>query len=164
MANTIVGALTTEKFTAAQMEQGKGFGLGDRFIDSVGREFVFVQFGTGGASVQFLVSINMADYTAVMTSNSASLRGQLVGVYVGDTAALIGEFGWVQIYGPASIQVSASCAANALITTTVTAGELDDAAGVGTKTIAGVVLTTARAASSGQAPAMLIYPNVTITN
>jgi hypothetical protein len=164
MANMFVGASITEKWTAAQLEQGKGAGIGDRYIDNAGREYVFVVFGTGGATASFLVSIDMATHTAVMTSNTASLRGQLVGVYAGDTAALIGEYGWVQIYGPASIQVSASCAANALITTTTTAGELDDAAGVGTKTVAGIVLTTARAASAGQAPAMLIYPNVTITN
>lgn len=164
MANSFVGALVTERVTASFMESGKGFGLGDRYTDNLGREFVFVTFGTGGATSNFLVSIDMATYTAVMTSNTASLRGQLVGVYVGDTNAVIGDFGWVQVYGPASIQVSASCAANALITTTTTAGELDDAAGVGTKTVAGIVLTTARAASAGQAPAMLIYPNVTVTN
>ena len=161
---TFIGASIAEKWTSAQLEQGKGSGLGDRYVDSAGREYVFVTFGTGGATAQFVVSIDMATYTAVMTSNSASLRGQLVGVYVGDTAAVSGEFGWVQVYGPANIQVSASCAANAIITTTTTAGELDDAAGTGTKTIAGIVLTTARAASAGQAPAMLIYPHVGGTN
>jgi hypothetical protein len=162
MANTVIGAILTEKFTAAQMEQGKGFGLGDRYIDNAGNEFVFVQFGVGGASVNFAVSINAAN-SAVMTTNSASLRGERVGVYVGDVAAIATDFGWVQIYGTVNVQVSASCAANARITTTTTAGELDDAAGVGTKDLLGIVLTTARAASAGLAPALLSYPTVGAT-
>ncbi len=157
-----IGAQLTEKYSTSQFEQGKTPGLGDRYVDNNGNEFVFVQFGTGGASVNFAVSINAAN-SAVMTSNSASLRGERVGVYVGDTAAVSTDYGWVQIYGTCNVQVLASCAANARITTTTTAGSLDDAAGAGTKDLLGIVLTTARAASDGLAPALLSYPTVGAT-
>ena len=162
MANTLVGAIFTEKFPAAQKEQGQVFGLGDRYVDSVGNEFVFVQFGAGGATPNFVCTVNAAN-SAVMATNTASLRGERIGVYVGDTATVANDFGWLQIYGTVDAQVLASCAANARITTTTTAGALDDAAGVGTKDILGMVLTTARAASQGNAPALLVYPSVGAT-
>jgi hypothetical protein len=162
MANTLVGAIVTEKFTAAQLEQGKGFGLGDRYVDNAGNEFLFVQFGTGGASVNFACTVNAAN-VAVMMTNTVSLRGERVGVYVGDAAALVNDFGWLQIYGTCQAQVAASCAANVRITTTTVAGEMDDAAGAGTKELFGIVLTTARAASAGLAPALLSYPTVGAT-
>jgi hypothetical protein len=162
MTNTVVGALLSENFTADQMSQGKGFGLGDRYTDSAGNEYVFVTFGTGGATPNFVCTINAAN-SAVMATNTVSLRGERVGVYVGTGAALANDFGWLQIYGTVDAQVLASCAANARITTTTTAGALDDAAGVGTKDILGMVLTTARAASQGNAPALLVYPSVGAT-
>ncbi len=162
MTNTIVGALFSESFTADQMQQGKGFGLGDRYTDNAGNEYVFVTFGTGGATPNFICTINAAN-SAVMATNTASLRGERVGVYVGTGTAASGDFGWVQIYGTVDAQVLASCAANARITTTTTAGAADDAAGVGTKDIIGMVLTTARAASQGNAPALLSYPTIGAT-
>jgi hypothetical protein len=162
MTNTLVGALFSESFTADQMGQGKGFGLGDRYTDNAGNEYVFVQFGAGGASSNFVCTINAAN-SAVMATNTVSLRGERVGVYVGTSAAAANDFGWLQIYGTVDAQVLASCAANARITTTTTAGALDDAAGVGTKDILGMVLTTARAASQGNAPALLVYPSIGAT-
>jgi hypothetical protein len=162
MTNVIVGALFSESFTPAQMEQGKGFGLGDRYTDNQGNEYVFVTFGTGGATPNFVCTINAAN-SAVMATNTVSLRGERVGVYVGTMAAEATDFGWLQIYGTVDAQVLASCAANARITTTTTAGALDDAAGVGTKDILGIVLTTARAASAGLAPALLVYPTIGAT-
>jgi hypothetical protein len=162
MTNAVVGALLSENFTADQMSQGKGFGLGDRYTDNTGNEHVFVQFGTGGAAPGSVCTINAAN-SAVMATTTVSLRGERVGVYVGTGAALANDFGWVQIYGTVEAQVLASCAANARITTTTTAGALDDAAGTGTKEILGMVLTTARAASAGPAPALLSYPTVGAT-
>lgn len=162
MTNTLVGALFSESFTADQMQQGKGFGLGDRYTDNAGNEYVFVTFGTGGATPNFICTINAAN-SAVMATNTVSLRGERVGVYVGTGSAASGDFGWVQIYGTVDAQVLASCAANARITTTTTAGAADDAAGVGTKDILGMVLTTARAASQGNAPALLSYPTIGAT-
>lgn len=162
MTNTVVGALLGENFTADQLSQGKGFGLGDRYTDTLGNEYVFVQFGAGGATPNFVCTVNAAN-SAVMATNAASLRGERVGVYVGTGAAAANDFGWLQIYGTVDAQVLASCAANVRITTTTTAGALDDAAGVGTKEILGMVLSTARAASQGNAPAMLVYPSIGAT-
>jgi hypothetical protein len=162
MTNCIAGALLTETYTPAQMEQGKGFGLGDRFTDHLGNEYVFVQLGAGGASPNFVLSIR-ADSSAVMATNTASLRGERVGVFVGDSVAAASSFGWAQIYGSVNVQ-SAVAAANAAMATTTTAGQIADAATTGTKQIVGLSLSAARVATAGLALANLVYPTVGATN
>jgi hypothetical protein len=162
MTNHFVGASLTETFTALQLEQGKGAGVGDIVSDSQGNSYVFVQF-LGAVTPNFLVAIKAAN-TALAVTNTVALRGERVGVYVGSPAAANGDYGWVQIYGTVDVQVTASCAANAPLATTTTGGQISDASGVGTKQLPGIVLTTARAASIGLAPALLVHPTVGSTN
>jgi hypothetical protein len=69
----------------------------------------------------------------------------------------------MQIYGPANVNVLASCGANKAINTTATAGTLDDDATAGSEVISGLVLTTARSTGTGLAPAMLNHPTVGAT-
>lgn len=157
----IVGANPADVLTLAELTStGKGFGLGDRTADHLGNEYVWVVYGAGGATVDFAVSIN-ADYTAVMTTNSASFRGEQVGVAKG--TALVGNYGWVQIYGRCNVQTDVATV-NTLMHTTTTAGQIDDASGAGTKHIVGLVLSTARTGSAGLAPAILNYPTIGATN
>jgi hypothetical protein len=163
MANSLVGASITDAQTALQREEGKGFGLGDVYADSNGNEYMYVQFLVGGASPNFIVAIK-ADNTAVMATNTTALFGERVGVFTGAAAAVANDFGWAQIFGSVQIQVAASCAANVQLATTVTAGTLDDAVTTGTKMTNGIILTTARAATAGLAPALLNYPTVGVTN
>lgn len=162
MANSLVGALFSESFTPAQLEQGKGFGLGDVYADSQGNRYVFVQFGVGGATPNFVVSIK-ADNSALMATNSVALRGERVGVYVGTAAAAATEYGWVQIYGAVNVQTDVATA-NVAMATTTTAGQIDDAVTTGTKNIHGLTLTSARTGSAGLAAAYLIDPHITSTN
>jgi len=70
----------------------------------------------------------------------------------------------VQVNGTCNIRVAASCAANAVVTSTTTAGQLDDAAGTGTKTISGMALTTANGGSAGNAEGVITFPTVGATN
>lgn len=161
MSNTVIGAWPGDVLTAAELEAGRGFGLGDRYTDSAGREYVFVTFGAGGATGNgYVCSIN-ENFVAVMATNAASLFGQHMGV--AQAAAAQGEFGWLQIYGNAQVWTDVAVVAVRMQTTT-TAGQIDDASGAGTKQINGLSLTAARVSTAGLAPAILTYPTVGATN
>ena len=151
---TLIGVDILNPVTAAELTQGKGFGLGDRHIDQTGNEYVYVQAGVGGITANFVATIDEA-YGAVMVSTSNDARGDLLGVAPATIAA--NSFGWVQVKGVCNVQVAASCAANVRLNTTATAGQLDDDGTAGSITCDGIFLTTARAASAGTAPAVVNY-------
>ncbi len=128
-----------------------------------GSKWVYVFFGSGGVTGLGYVVVIDEDFGAVMMSNSVGGMGDKIAV--APVAAAAGDYGWVQVYGTCdSIRVAASCAANVVITSTTNAGELDDAAGTGTKNLTGIVLTTARSATAGLAPGELNFPVVGTTN
>jgi hypothetical protein len=151
---TLIGVDILNPVTAAELTQGKGFGLGDRHIDWSGNEYVYVQAGVGGITANFVATINEA-YDAVMVSTSNDARGDLLGVAPVTIAA--NSFGWVQVKGVCNVQVAASCAANVRLNTTATAGQLDDDGTAGSITCDGIFLTTARGAGPGTAPAVMNY-------
>lgn len=161
MTNVVIGAFPGDVLTSDELAQGRGFGLGDRYTDHLGREYVFVAFGTGGATGAGYVCSIDANFTAVMTTNAASLFGQQVGI--AQAAAASGEFGWLQIFGNAQVWTDVAVVAVRMQTTT-TAGQIDDASGAGTKQIPGLSLTAARTVSAGLAPAILTYPTIGATN
>ena len=151
---TLIGVDILSSFTAAELSQGKGFGLGDRHIDHLGNEYVFVLAGSGGITANFVAAIDEA-YGAVMVSTSNDARGDLLGV--APVAIAASSYGWVQVKGVCNVQVAASCAANVRLNTTATAGQLDDDGTAGALACDHIVLTTARAASAGTAPAVMNY-------
>lgn len=157
---TLIGADFTSVIAAADLGQGKAFGLGDRVTDDRGNEYAFVQYGTGGAAANGVVSITAAS-AAVMLSNSAGLRGERVGVAMATAVAT--EYGWAMVNGATNVLCAAAAAANTPLASTTTAGSIDDATGAGTKNILGMVLTTA-ATDAGAFAALLTYPTVGSTN
>jgi hypothetical protein len=159
MTNAIVGADLTASY--ADLESGKGFGLGDRYTDSTGNEYVFLQAAAAITGDGYAVTY-LPTYAATMTATAQALTalGAPVAVCRADAAVASGSYFWGQVKGFGNLWVLASCAANAVVAATTTAGALDDAVG---KTITGLVLTTARAASAGLAPAVLNYPAVGVT-
>lgn len=140
-----------------------GFALGQQVTATDSSVWTYVKYGVGGSTgLGFVVTFD-EDFLAVMMSNSVGALGDRVGV--APAVALAGDYGWVQIYGTCdAIQVLASAAANVPLASTVTAGALDDAVANPTKNIVGMVLTTARAASQGNAPGQLNYPTIGTTN
>lgn len=157
-----VGASLTETYTAAQLtgsESGKRFGLGDRYEDSTGKAWVFVTASTAIAQYD-VVSLTTA-YAAATLSTANDARGNLAAV--AQVAFASGDSGWVQVRGPSTINVLASCAANVRLNTTATAGSLDDDGTVGSMQVQGIYLTAARAASNGSAPGILINPFIDAT-
>lgn len=156
----IAGGFTAGSFTAAELREGRGAGLGDRLIRHDGTEWLFVQAGGAIASAGQVVVIDEA-YSAVLLSTSNDARGDLVGVAAFAFAS--GEFGWVQVKGPCVIQVAASCAANVRLNTTATAGQIDDDGTTGAMQVQGAYLTAARGGSAGTAAGILNYPYIDAT-
>ncbi len=115
-----------------------------------------MQAGAGGVTGPGFVVIIDEAYTALMVSTSNDARGDLAGVAPAAIAA--SSFGWVQVKGPADVQVAASCAANVRLNTTATAGQIDDDGTAGAIQVQGIYLTTARGGSAGTAPGVLNYP------
>lgn len=155
MTSHVIGAQPATTLTATEAQQGgKSFALGDRYTNYDHKEYVYCQ-ATTAVTANFLVSISEL-YAVAMLGTANDAYGTLVGVP--EVAIAAASFGWVQIKGPALIQVLASAAANVRLNTTATPGALDDDATAGAFPVSGVYLTAARAASPGTALAVLNYP------
>lgn len=126
----------------------------------------YVKVGTGGVTnLGYVMVVLLGDYTnAVMMSNSVGSLQDKIGVWLGNGAAIAGDYGWVQFYGSVpSVQTGVATVSTAMASTS-TAGQIDDATGTGTKNISGLVLTTAKITSAGLAPAELNWPIIGTTN
>lgn len=118
------------------------FEVGTLMFGSDGTAFVYVQFGTGGATgAGYVCDLNPATYEAVMTSTSTDLLGGRVGV--AQAAAAEDDYGWLQVLGPCQVFGVASALANNRVAATATGGVVDDAGAVGTLYIQGLIFTTA---------------------
>lgn len=152
----MIGANLDEVYAAGD---SKAFGVGDRYVDDSGREYVFVS-ASAALTAGFACFFDTA-YSATMLSTSNDARGNLVGVPLATFAT--GEQGWLQVKGPASVRVLASAAANVRLNTTATAGALDDDGTVGAMQVQGVYLTTANGGAAANVAAILNYPYVDVT-
>ena len=152
----MIGASLTEPMSADEvLQSGKGFGLGDRYVTHDGKEYVYVQADGAITGAGYVVTISET-YQAKMASTSNDDLGDLVGV--AGAAFADNDYGFVQVKGPANIQVAASAAAYTQLNTTSTAGQIDDA--VAGANVNGIVLTTANGASAGTAAGVLNYPTI----
>jgi len=126
---------------------------------SSGTEFVYVQFGAGGSTgLGYIVAIDNA-YTALMVDeDDIGALGDIAGGAM--AAAAEDNYGWVQRAGAGVARVAASAAANVVLNTTGTAGQIDDDGTADMFEINGLVLTTANVASAGTAAAMYNYPTI----
>lgn len=152
----MIGANLDEVYAAGD---SKAFGLGDRYVDDSGREYVYVS-ASGALTAGFACFFDTA-YSATMLSTSNDARGNLVGVPLATFAT--GEQGWLQVKGPSTVRVLASAAANVRLNTTATAGALDDDGTVGAMQVQGVYLTTANGGAAANVAAILNYPYVDVT-
>lgn len=154
MTYQIQGANPLDLDTAAQ------FALGTANRDDDGREWIYVQAGAGGLAAS-QAAVMTAGYSAVAATTANALYGQLVGVPA--IAIPANSFGWVQTFGPCTVNVAASCAANVRINTTATAGRLDDDGTVGAKVISHIALTVANGGAAANVAAFLARPIVAAT-
>jgi len=131
------------------------FAVGTRMRGSKDSEWVYVLYGSGGATGAGYVCRINEDFTATMCSTSNETYGDAAGVP--PVAASEGDYGWLQIKGPCVVRVAASANANVDLVATGTAGELDDGVTTGIF-VKGLVLTTANGGSAGTAAAYANFP------
>lgn len=156
---TLAGLNTSSTFTSTT--DGKSFAPGTRVTDRGEKVYVLVKASAAIAQYDVVTVDETYITTVAPLSTSNDARGDIVGV--APVAIASGEYGWVQIYGPCTMNVLASCAANVRINTTATGGSLDDDGTVGSMQVEGIYLTAARAASNGSAAGILNYPIVGVT-
>lgn len=125
-----------------------------------GAEWEYVQFGSSSIIAGHVLAIDQ-NYLATQVTTAASPRGQRCGVAMGTASS--GNFGWVQRQGQASIRVLASCAANARLNTTATAGILDDDGTAGAKHIEGIHLQVANGGATANQEGTLNGPIIGVT-
>lgn len=141
-----------------------GIKLGTLVMASDNSAWVRVKLGTGGCTGAGYVCTFDVAWTAVMMSNSVGALGDKIGVAANSTAAVAGDYIWLQLYGTCqSIRVAGAVVINTALASTTTAGELDDATGAGTKNISGIVITTTASGESGVA-GELNWPVIGSTN
>ncbi len=154
MSSAVIGANVAQTHSALGAPTA---GLGDRFTDNAGKGWLYVR-ANGAITGEGYVVIIDETYDAAQITTSNDALGDLIGV--ASVAFADNDYGWVQVSGPCNIRVSASCAANAPLNTTATAGQLDDDATAAALVIAGAVLTTSRGGSAGTAAGVLSNPYV----
>lgn len=130
------------------------------------KEFIYVQAGeaiTGagyGCVFNKPSSVEMVDTTA--TTPGTKGPGARFGVAMAAIAS--GGYGWLQIYGKATVRTLASAAVGTRLNSTGTPGCLDDDGTAGSEQILGVVLGTATGgAQANNSDAYLSYPVVGVT-
>lgn len=144
--------------SASALTSGKGFTPGDQIEDGSGRTWVYVK-ATSAISQYDVVTYDETFITAVApvtTSNAA--RGDKLGV--ASVAFSSGEYGFLQVFGPCTINVAASCAPNAELTMTSVAGVLDDATTASLKVADGTIQTATSASVAAAKAAVLNWPVV----
>lgn len=124
--------------------------LGDFFIDNAGRTWMFVL--AGAAIAQYDVLGITSAFTAVKLTKALADAGRKIGV--AGIALASGQYGWVQVEGPCTINALANTTADTKLYTTATAGYLNHTA-AGQTAINGISLTTARGGTDGSAAAYM---------
>ncbi len=171
-----IGAILTlwESQTGALSGAGprphRSYGLGDCYKHDDGTFWVYCQANGALSGDGYVVSVDES-YNATELTTAASAFGDRIGIchsQAADGSSLAvttGQRGWVQVYGASSVRVAASAAANAQLTSTTTTGELDDAAGTGTRNIRGLVINTTQGGSAGlNTTGLLNWPELQGTN
>jgi hypothetical protein len=138
------------------LTDGKTFSPGNRVSDYNGKQYVYVKASSAIAQYDVVTFDETFITTVAPVSTSNDARGDLIGV--APVAIASGSYGWVQIYGPCTMNVKASCVANVRLNTTATAGSPDDDGGSGSIQLEGIYLTATRTASDGSAAGILNFP------
>lgn len=151
--SNIIGANTASDSTDAK------FGVGDLYTDYQGNIFVYVKASAAIAQYDVATYDETFNTTVAPVSTSNDARGDKLGV--APVAIASGSYGWLQIYGPCTLNVLGSCNANVELTTTGTAGALDDATTSSLVVADGIYITTSNSASAAAAKAgVLNFPAV----
>lgn len=128
----VIGAKVDETFTADALKtSGKGFGLGDLYFAQDGKVYKFVLFSDGTGNVA-AVSGNVVYYVAETGAETWTVTSDLsdsnnIGAGMLCSAPADGEYCWIQVQGPATLNTALTAGAdgNALTAVGATDGTLD---------------------------------------
>ena len=154
MAYAIMGVDVTNTGTTSE------YLLGTRYLDDSANEWLYVQAGVGGSTLNYAAFVDEA-YSSVMITTTNGTYGGLVGVPAVTIAA--SSYGWVQVFGNTTVQAAATVSADVQLSTTATDGVLDDATTGGVKAVGGIKLNTANTGVAGAASCFLNHPYVGAT-
>lgn len=145
----------------SDLDEGKGFGLGDRYRTHEGKEYVYVQANGAITGDGYVVSITSAFQATMTDTDTAATVAQGLLVGVADAAFADNEYGWVQIYGPCGIRSEQDALANGKLGPTADAGQVDDAGATGSKYFEGMYFGTATGgADAVNTTGWLNYPSI----
>lgn len=152
-----IGYNPTQPSATAQTN-GKGFAPGDQIEDSSGNVWVYVK--ATATIAQYDVVTYDETFTTVVApvSTSNAARGDKLGV--ASVAFASGDYGFIQVYGPCTMNVLASCAPNAELTVSSTAGSLDDATTASLKVADGTIQTASSVSVASSKAGVLNWPAV----
>lgn len=124
--------------------------------------YVYVQANGAITGTGYVCDIDSSSGDAAMCTTTTTAPGTGAGKLVGVARATFAdnEYGWLQVYGPGVVRVSASAAAYTLLNSTATAGQLDDDATAGAEIIDGIVLDVANGGAAGVVAGFLNWPKV----
>lgn len=148
--SNIIGGNTTFTTTDAK------FGVGDLYTDQEGKVWVYVKASASIGQYDVATFDETFNTTVAGVSTSNDARGDKIGVAAVNFAS--SDYGFLQIYGPCTMNVKASVPANTRLNTTATAGYPDASGTSGSFQLEGIYLTAARTASDGSAAGILNYP------
>lgn len=159
----IVGIVADRVRTSSEGPEFAVGTLGYNVTSAGPKGYVYVVAdSTGITGDGYIALVDGSSFQATMASTTSSAPGTGAGKQAGAARAAIAAsgYGWVQVYGPGTVRVSASCAAYTIINTTATAGQLDDDATAGAEVIDGIVLDAANGGSAGTAAGFFCWPVV----
>lgn len=129
--------------TSANPDAGQVFALGDTITDGSNNRYMFVSASTSITSYQAVKIFQSNNYASPLTETLAATGGRIGVARVNGISS--GSWGWVQIYGACTVNALSTCASNAVLYATATAGSVDDA---GTTKINGLIATAAVTAAA----------------
>jgi len=124
------------------------------------QEFIYVTAGEAITGAGYMCQIASAE-SCQMIDTTSSAPGVGAGARVGAAMAAIAAsgYGWLQIYGLATVRTLASAAVGTTLNSTATPGALDDDATGGAEVINGIFVGTATGgAEANNADCYLNYP------
>lgn len=157
------GGAVGDTFVASAEYPAPPFRVGTIQFGDNGSAWIYVQNSSSSVAIAagaccLITAAHLL--TPLSTSNDA--RGLKVGVPL--VAIPASGYGWAQINGIcAGVSVLASCAANARLNTTGTAGSLDDDGTATTMEILGLVINSANGGSTANVAATLNWPSIGVT-
>lgn len=157
-----LGTIAWEGDVPALPSAAMGVTGGSGGSDEGAKAYMYVQASGAITGDGYVCLIDGSAFTAAHSTDTLSAPGAGQGKLVGVARAAVADtgYGWVQIFGAGTVRVLASAAAYTQLTTSATAGCLDDATTAGLEVVDGITLDAANGGSTANVAGFLNFPRV----